>query len=560
LKETKLMSLRAEPVPPIPAQTARVARAAFSEGTVQTRLRDELDVLYGDQDFQGLFAVVGRPAVAPWRLAMVLVMQVMEGLSDRQAAQAVRTRIDWKYALSLELEDGGFDYSVLSEFRDRVLGGGMEQHLLEVLLGRAKAKGLLKAGGRQRTDATHVLAQVRVLNRLERVAETLRAGLEALAVAAPGWLGGWLPEQWCERYERRVEQARLPRDGGQRAALAAQVGADGMRLLEAVWAPGAPGWLRQVPAVEVLRQVWVQHYQVVEGQVRLRPAEQLPPASLLVDSPYDPQARYGKKREVEWVGYKRHLTETCQPTLPHLVTAVQTTPAPVPDLAMTPKVHQQLAARRLLPDTHLVDSAYVDAAGLVAAQAAHGVGLHGPVSADTSWQARAGQGFDLGSFGIDWAAEQAVCPQGKPSAQWVPHHDRDGRAWIHVAFASADCQGCPTRALCTRSASKPRQLSLQPQPLQQALQQARLAQQTPAWRKEYAHRAGVEGTISQAVRSFGLRRCRWRGLAKAHLESVLIAVATNLARLDAWLLGRPLARTRTSHLARLRLASAPTAA
>jgi transposase len=554
------MSLRREPVPPIPEETVRVVRAAFPEGTAHTRLRDELDVLYADEAFGGLFAVVGRPAVAPWRLAMVLVLQVMEGLSDRQAAQAVRARIDWKYALSLELADRGFDYSVLSEFRARLLDGELEQHLLEVLLERAKAKGLLKAGGRQRTDATHVLAQVRVLNRLERVAETLRAALEALAVAAPGWLAGWLPQAWEERYERPVEEARLPREPSKRAALADQVGADGMRLLAMVWEPTAPGWLREVPAVEVLRQVWVQHYQVDGGRVRLRPAEWLPPASLLVESPYDRQARYSRKRDTEWVGYKRHLTETCQADRPHLITAVQTTPAPTQDVAMPAAVHQQLAARQLLPATHLVDGAYVDAAGLVAAQAQYGVVLHGPVSADSSWQARAGQGFDLASFHIDWAAEQAVCPQGKPSVQWVAHQDRDGRAWIHVAFARSDCLACPTRSLCTRSAHKPRQLTLQPQPLQQALTQARLAQQTPTWRREYAARAGVEGTISQAVRAFGLRRCRWRGLAKAHLESVLIAVATNLARLDAWLSGRPLARTRTSHLARLRLVSAPSAA
>lgn len=260
------------------------------------------------------------------------------------------------------------------------------------------------------------------------------------------------------------------------------------------------------------------------------------------------------------MGYKRHLTETCEVDRPHLITTVQTTVASQPDLAMTGRVHQQLQARGLLPATHLVDSAYVDADGLLQAQAGYGVRLVGPVGADTSWQARAGQGYDLASFHIDWAAEQAICPQGKPSVQWVPHHDRDGHPWIHVAFAGADCRACPTRALCTRSARTPRQLSLQPQPVQQALTQARAAQQTPTWRKEYAQRAGVEGTISQTVRAFGGRRCRWRGLAKTHLESVLIATATNLARLDAWLLGRPLARTRTSHLARLRPASSSAAA
>lgn len=295
------MSLRREPVPPIPAETVRVVRAAFAEGTVHTRLRDELDVLYADQDFVGLFAVRGRPAVAPWRLAMVLVMQVMEGLSDRQAAQAVRARLDWKYALGLELTDRGFDYSVLSEFRDRLLAGGVELQLLEALLERAKTRGLLKAGGRQRTDATHVLAQVRVLNRLERVGETLRVALEALAVAAPQWLSGWLPDDWYDRYGQPVQELRLPDTPAERAGLADQIGADGMRLLGMVWTADAPGWLRELEAVECLRVVWVQQYQVEGGLVRLRPVQDLPPASLQVDSPHEP--RPAMAASVRWSGW-----------------------------------------------------------------------------------------------------------------------------------------------------------------------------------------------------------------------------------------------------------------
>jgi transposase len=178
------MSLRPQPAPPVPDQTARVARAAFPKGTVHSRLRDELGPIYDDAAFAPLFPARGQPAWSPWRLALVLVMQFVEGLSDRQAADAVRGRIDWKYALSLELDDAGFDYSVLSEFRARLVAGAMEQHLLDAMLARMAAKGLLKAHGRQRTDSTHVLAAVRTLNRLERVGETLRAALNALAVAA----------------------------------------------------------------------------------------------------------------------------------------------------------------------------------------------------------------------------------------------------------------------------------------------------------------------------------------------------------------------------------------
>ena len=182
------MSLRPEPVGEIPAETARVARAAFPKGTVVTRLRDEFDALYEDEDFRSLYPARGQPGLTPWRLALVTVFQLLEHLSDRQAADAVRARIDWKYALGLELTDPGFHFSVLAEFRARLVAGEAEPLLLDAMLERFKARGLVKARGKQRTDSTHVLAAVHDLHLLELVAETLRAALDDLAAVAPDWL------------------------------------------------------------------------------------------------------------------------------------------------------------------------------------------------------------------------------------------------------------------------------------------------------------------------------------------------------------------------------------
>jgi transposase len=192
------MSLRPEPIGPVPEETARIARAAFRRGNVYLRLRDELGTIYADEAFASLFSTQGQPAEAPWRLALVTVLQFAEGLSDRQAAAAVRSRIDWKYLLGLDLEDPGFDYSILSEFRARLIAGQAEFVLLESLLQRVETLGLLKRRGRQRTDSTHVLAAVRTLNRLERVGETLRAALNAVAVVAPDWLRAQAPPEWCD--------------------------------------------------------------------------------------------------------------------------------------------------------------------------------------------------------------------------------------------------------------------------------------------------------------------------------------------------------------------------
>jgi transposase len=168
----------------VPEETVRVAQAAFPHGTPYLTFRDELGPIFQDEDFAALFPPCGQPGLPPWRLALVTLMQFRENLADRQAAEAVRARIDWKYLLGLELSDPGFDFSVLSEFRDRLLAGPAEALLLDKLLGRCRALGLLKARGPQRTDATHVLAAIRVLNRLELVAETLRAALNDLATIA----------------------------------------------------------------------------------------------------------------------------------------------------------------------------------------------------------------------------------------------------------------------------------------------------------------------------------------------------------------------------------------
>ncbi len=224
------MSLKPQPIGPVPEQTARVARAAFPKGNAFMRMRDELGVLWEDEDFSGLFPRRGQPALAPWRLALVTVMQFAENLPDRRAADAVRARIDWKYALGLELSDPGFDFSVLSEFRDRLLEGGAEELLLEKMLERFTERGWVKARGTQRTDSTHVLSAVRALNRIEIVGETMRAALNALAVAAPQWLREWAPEEWFSRYGRPVYED-LPKGISARKEYAETVGKDGMLLL-----------------------------------------------------------------------------------------------------------------------------------------------------------------------------------------------------------------------------------------------------------------------------------------------------------------------------------------
>src|SRR5690242_18279293 len=250
------MSLKPTPIDPVPEVTARVARAAFRRGNPLLKLRDELGTIFADADFADLFPKRGQPGLAPWRLALVTLLQFREDLSDRRAAEAVRARIDWKYLLGLELTDPGFDASALCEFRARLVEGGAEERLLDRLLARCRELGLVKARGRQRSDTTHVLASIRTLNRLELVGETLRAALNELAAVAPDWLREAAPKGWYERYALRVEGGRLPRTAAEREAYARTVGEDGFALLDRLDEPATPEELRGLPKVLILRQVW----------------------------------------------------------------------------------------------------------------------------------------------------------------------------------------------------------------------------------------------------------------------------------------------------------------
>ena len=550
------MSLRPQSDLAVPDETVRVARAAFPKPSRYMRMRDELGPVFADSDFADLFPQRGRPVVAPWRLALVTVMQFAENLTDRQAADAVRARLDWKYALSLELTDPGFDFSVLSEFRGRLLGGGAEDRLLGRMLELFAEKGLVEGGGRQRTDATHVVGAVRELNRLEIVGETLHAALNVLVQVAPMWLSGRVDAGWFERYGERFSDYRLPKPYAERVELSELVGRDGMALLDAVYGPSAPDYLCEVPAVDVLRRVWVQHFYVdaESGRLRWRDQKSFPPSALMVASPYDLDVRYSRKRGTEWKGYKVHLTETCEPDRPHLVTHVATTAATDQDVTALDGIHDGLEARGLLPAEHLVDGAYLSADELVKGRG-RGVEMVGPMRVDTSWQAADPDAFELARFDIDWEAEQVTCPEGERSYKWSPSWGPSGKPAISVQFSKKACAACEARPRCTRSASSPRGLTLHPRPEHEALTAAREHQQTTEFKERYEARSGVEGTVSEAAFALGARRARYRGLAKTHLQLVATAAAMNLKRAVAWLDGVPRSGTRVSHFARLAVAA-----
>jgi transposase len=438
------MSLHPEDPTAPPEETRRVARAAFPKGTLCLDIADALGPIYQDSQFAGLFPPLGQPAAAPAMLALATVLQYLEGLSDRQAADAVRGRIDWKYALRLPLTDPGFDHTVLSEFRSRLIEGKAEQQMLDTLLDRLRDLGLVKPRGRQRTDSTHVLAAVRGLNRLERVGETLRAALNEVAVMAPAWLQALAPAEWYERYAKRVENYRLPKTDAARQDLAAAIGADGRTLLRAIdQATGQP-WLAQIPAVQALRRV--EQYVERDGQVRWREVKDMPAPATMISSPYDTDARYSTKRDSTWVGYKVHLTETCDVDAPHVIVNVETTAATTPDDNMLAVIHKSLESRDLPPAEHLVDKGYTDSRVLVDSRNDYGITITGPVADDPSWQARSEEGLDKAQFVVDWDQQVVTCPAGNRSISWLPNTYPQNGMVFEARFARRDCTPCPPAA------------------------------------------------------------------------------------------------------------------
>ena len=249
-----------EPDPQIAAAIAS-KYSGKRQRPLAVQVRDRLGQWLEDEQFAAAFGDRGRPGWSPSRLALVTMLQRAENLTDRQAAEAVRTRIDWQYLLGLPLDDPGFDHTVLPEFRARVAAAGLEQVALDALLGRLVSEGLVKAGGKQRTDSTHVVAAVAALNRLELAGESVRAALEALAAAHPDWVARRLcVPDFARRYGTPMTSWRPPVSRARRDELAVAYARDGYALLEAVYDSSAPGWLREIPAVDVLRRVLLQNY------------------------------------------------------------------------------------------------------------------------------------------------------------------------------------------------------------------------------------------------------------------------------------------------------------
>jgi transposase len=525
------MSLKPKPVREMPPEIAQV-RDLIPEGSVYRLVGGVLYAKYDDADHVDLYDAEGQSGISPVLLTFVTVFQFLEKLSDRAAANAVRVRLDWKYALHLPLNYAGFNFSVLSEFRDRVIQHGAEARLFDSVLGQLREVGLLKQRGRQRTDSLAILTKVRDLTRLERWVETVRLALRALLAADENWVRMTVPPTWEDIYGRPCIHEKLTQ--AERATVAERVGLDGQWLLERLQAEETPERLRDLPEVKVLVTVWQQQFRIVEGEfVAQEPGSYN--GKTRIDTPHDPEARYSAKRGQGWVGYKLQATETDDEDMPHLLTDIAVTSSVETDYEALEAIQERLEKRDVLPAEQLGDKGYITE-GNLANSAKRGIDLIGPVKKDCWVQARNRGGITLEQFAVDSENLTAVCPGGQKATIGT----RKGKRLV-FRFPKAVCAACPLRAQCCtgkggRSLSVGRNY--------QVLQAARARQETEEFKALYRqHRGGIEGCLSGLVRGQGIRVGRYIGTAKIHLQALFTGAAVNLQRAARWLAGeRPQAK------------------
>lgn len=508
---------------------------------------DQAGEIFEAADFTAMYSVLGQSAIHPGLLALATLLQHAEGISDRQASERMDDSLMWKYALRLGINDSGWDPSVYSEFRTRLLESGSAELILDKLLHIAEELELLDTS-KQRTDATHILSAAKMMNRVELLHECVFDCLNELVDEAPDFLIEINRKEWLDRYfSMRPYNYRVPKSDEAKKKLADTIGADAKYIIERIEGSPESERLGRLLSVQILRRVMAEQFDDTEGGPSLKAKDKLGPAGERIATPKDPDATFGAKRGQTWLGSKAHFTETYGADKPHLITNVTTTAAHVNDSLALEEIHENLKSKGHKPQMHLVDSGYVNVPILSAANAKDDIDVMTRITNGHSWQSIAGKGLDISQFVIDFENRSVKCPAGVVSSSWKSKGGDDGV--INVSFPAQSCTICPFKADCTQASS--RKLQFKQKFVFDFLQVYRDRQQTAEFKKEYSKRSGSEGTISQLVRTCNARRSKYFGLKKTHLQNVLSAAAINVLRMGNWMLGIARAETRKARYEKL---------
>ncbi|MGA9223443.1 MAG: transposase, partial [Pseudomonas graminis] len=493
---------------PIPDATVALVHDLFPDGSVYQFVGDVLFEQFRDEDFADLYPKDGQPALSPVLLSFVTIFQSLEDLSDRQTVYGLRFRFDWKYALHLPPSYRGFDHTVLSEFRQRLLLHKAEARVFNAIFAQLKQLGFYKHKGIQRTDSLAIYTHCRLLTRIELCVETMRVVIKELLHRDPAWTRAMLPLEWEERYARRCKSERLSEE--ERQTLAVVVGDDGQWLLDRLYQEDA-AHLTELRAVETLRDVWKVHYTLnPDGHMRWTTGGERGEAQA-IETPHEPDARWSTKRSNDWVGYKLQLTETDDDDHPHLITDIAITPAPASDMSAIAEIRERQAQQQTLPSERFVDSGYVSGENIKDGRTI-GEELLGPIRTTVTPQSKLPDGFTHADFQIDFVQRQVMCPAGHTTP--IISSGKNGE---QAVFPRKTCAECPLRPRCCTGKKEGRGLGFGP--CYHETQEARQRQQTEAFKTAYrAHRGGVEGCLSALVRAQGVRTTRYVGQPKNHLR------------------------------------------
>lgn len=517
---------------PMPEETKRIGQKLLKENDVYRLIGDQLFESWNEEEYADLYSAEGKPGISPVILALVSVFQFMEKLADRQATTALRMRLDWKYALHLPLDYEGFDFSVLSEFRDRLIKGQAEGRVFEKLVEQIRGMGLIKEQGKQRTDSIAMLTKVRRLCRVETVVETLRLAIVAIVDTDREWSEEVIPPSWEEKYgERFVRQKYSEKDWKEYEE---NIGENGRWLLKRLEKGSAPAELQNLPEVQVLKTVWAQQFREEGGKMAYTDLKKYD-GHTQIQSPHDPEARYSRKRHFEWVGDKVQVTETDDAGYPHIITDIVATSSNHTDYEELPFIQARLQQRECKPAEHYVDAGYMSGPNLSSSQK-HEIDLIGPLANFVTPQERLPNGITQSHFQIDAINNTVICPKGHLAKDPVPVNNS-----LSFRFPLKTCAACELRArCCTGKGGRTIGISA----YFEFTEAARARQKTEAFKKDYyQHRSGVEGSLSALVRGHGMRVSRYIGHKKRNLQAVFTGCAANLKRTARWLAGeRPQVR------------------
>jgi transposase len=530
------MCLKVQPPWPMPIETERIGQKLLPEHDVYRLIGDRLFAQLNEAEYADLYSTEGKPGISPILLAFVTVFQFMEKLADRQAVRALQMRLDWKYALHLPLEYAGFDFSVLSEFRDRLIKGRAEGRVFEKLVEQIRALGLIKEHGKQRSDSIAMLTKVRQLGRLETVVETLRLAIVAIVDHDPAWSKEILLLSWEDKYGERFVRQRYNEKEWQEYE--EQIGENGQWLLERIEKGGVPAEIQSLPEVQVLKTVWTQQFRTEAGKIVYTDSKKYD-GHTRIQSPHDPEARYSRKRHFEWVGDKVQLTETEDAGYPHIITDIVATSSNRTDYEELPAIQARLEQRDCTPAEHYVDAGYMSGPNLDSSQKRQ-INLIGPLQTVTTPQDLLPDGITRAQFQIDAEHQTVTCPQGI-----VARHPSPVNNSLKFQFPQAQCTACELRArCCTGKGGRTIGISA----YYELTEAAYARQNTEAFKKDYhQHRSGVEGSLSALVRGQGLRVARYTGSKKRNLQAIFSGCAANLLRTARWLAGeRPQVRRKKS--------------